>query len=386
MGEGGRQSEPSFTVGIEEEYLLVDRETRDLVVDLPDSLMARCEQELGSRVSPEFLQSQIEVGTSKCETVAQAGAELAELRRTIARIAGDYGLAPIAASTHPFAQWDTQKHTRKDRYDDLARDMQTVARRLLICGMHVHVGLDDDELRIDLMQQIAYFLPHLLALSTSSPFWRGDVTGLKCYRLSVFQELPRTGLPQAFDSFGEYQRHLDVMVRAGLLEDGTKIWWDVRPSARFPTLELRIPDVCTRLEDGIAIAALYVSLLRMLYVLKRNNQRWRKYSSMLIDENRWRAQRYGIDEGLVDFGKGRVVPYCELLEEILALIHDHAAALGCLTEATRAREILSRGTSAHRQLEVFSQACYEGADKQEALRRVVDWLIAESVPPGSGSR
>ncbi|MGE5767506.1 MAG: carboxylate-amine ligase [Bacteroidota bacterium] len=380
MGERGRQTEPSFTVGIEEEYLLVDRETRDLVVEAPDSLMTRCEQELGNRVSPEFLQSQIEVGTSKCETVAQAGAELAELRRTIARIAGDYGLAPIAASTHPFARWDTQKHTRKERYDDLARDMQTVARRLLICGMHVHVGLDDDELRMDLMQQIAYFLPHLLALSTSSPFWRGEVTGLKCYRLSVFHELPRTGLPQAFDSFGEYQRHLDVMVRAGLLQDGTKIWWDVRPSARFPTLELRIADVCTQLEDGLAIAALYVSLLRMLYILKRNNQRWRKYSNMLIDENRWRAQRYGIDEGLVDFGKGRVVPYAELLEEILALTHDHAEALGCLAEAAHAREILGRGTSAHRQLEVFSQACYDGADKQEALRRVVDWLIAESVP------
>lgn len=380
MGKGGTQTEPSFTVGIEEEYLLVDRETRDLVVEAPDSLMTRCEKELGERVSPEFLQSQIEVGTAKCETVAQAGAELAELRRTIARIAGDYGLAPIAASTHPFARWDTQKHTRKERYDDLARNMQAVARRLVICGMHVHVGLDDDELRMDLMQQIAYFLPHLLALSTSSPFWRGDVTGLKSYRLSVFHELPRTGLPQSFDSFGEYQRHLDVMIRAGLLEDGTKIWWDVRPSARFPTLELRIADICTRLQDGLAIAALYVSLLRMLYILKRNNQRWRKYSNMLIDENRWRAQRYGIDEGLVDFGKGRVVPYAELLEEILALTHDHAEALGCLAEATQAREILSRGTSAHRQLEVFSQACYDGADKQEALRRVVDWLIAESVP------
>ena len=381
MARKAKRREPSFTVGIEEEYLLVDRETRDLVIDAPDSLMTRCEQELGERVAPEFLQSQIEVGTSKCETIGQAGAELTELRRTIARIAGDYGLAPIAASTHPFAAWDSQKHTRKERYDDLARDMQAVARRLLICGMHVHVGLDDDELRMDLMQQIAYFLPHLLALSTSSPFWRGEVTGLKSYRLSVFQELPRTGLPESFDSFGEYQRHLDVMIRAGLLQDGTKIWWDVRPSARFPTLEMRIADVCTNLQDGLAIAALYASLLRMLYVLKRNNQRWRNYSNMLIDENRWRAQRYGLDGGLVDFGKGEVVPYEDLIEEILTLTHDHAEALGCLQEAGHAREILRRGTSAHRQLEVFSQACYEGADKQEALKRVVDWLIADSVPP-----
>jgi carboxylate-amine ligase len=381
MSRASVKSEPSFTVGMEEEYLLVDRETRDLVVDAPDSLMARCEQELGERVSPEFLQSQIEVGTTKCETVGQAVAELAKMRRIIARVAGDYGLAPIAASTHPFAQWDAQKHTRKERYDDLARDMQAVVRRLLICGMHVHVGLDDDELRIDLLQQVSYFLPHLLALSTSSPFWRGEVTGLKCYRLSVFHELPRTGLPETFDSFGEYQRHLDVMISAGLLQDGTKIWWDIRPSARFPTLEMRIADVCTNVDDGATIAAIYVSLMRMLYVLKRNNQRWRKYSNMLIDENRWRAQRYGFDEGLVDFGRGEIVPYRDLLEEIIDLTSDHAEALGCLKEVEHARDILSRGTSAHRQLEIFSQACYEGADKQEALKKVVDFLIEETVPP-----
>ena len=383
MSSGGGRREPSFTVGMEEEYLLVDRETRDLVVDPPDSLMTRCEQELEDRVSPEFLQSQIEVGTSKCDTVGQAGAELAELRRTIARIAGDYNLAPIAASTHPFAQWDTQKHTRKERYDDLARDMQAVVRRLLICGMHVHLGVEDEALRIDLFNQLPYFLPHLLALSTSSPFWRGEVTGLKCYRLSVFHELPRTGLPETFDSFGEYERHLEVMVRAGLLEDGTKIWWDIRPSARFPTLEMRIADVCTHLEDGLTIAALYVSLLRMLYILKRNNQRWRKYSNMLIEENRWRAQRYGLDDGLVDYGRGEVVPYKDLLEEIIALTHDHAEVLGCLKEVEHAREIVRRGTSAHRQLEIFSQACYDGADKQQALNQVVDYLIEATVPPAA---
>ncbi|NIA69114.1 carboxylate-amine ligase [Pelagibius litoralis] len=373
-------SEPSFTVGIEEEYLLVDRETRDLVVDPPDELMTRCEQELAERVSPEFMQSQIEVGTSKCETVREAGAELAELRRCIARIAADYGLAPIGASTHPFAQWDAQKHTRKERYDELARDMQAVVRRLLICGMHVHVGLDDDELRIDLMQQISYFLPHMLALSTSSPFWRGEVTGLKCYRLSVFEELPRTGLPETFDSFGEYQRHLDVMISAGLIEDGTKIWWDVRPSARFPTLEMRVADVCTHLQDGITIAALYVSLMRMLYTLKRNNQRWRKYSSMLIQENRWRAQRYGFDEGLVDFGRGEVMPFCGLLDEIIGLVSEHASALDCLAEVEHAREIVKRGTSAHRQIAIYEAALAAGAGKHEALVQVVDFLIEETVP------
>ena len=383
MTVGAGRTEPSFTVGMEEEYLLVDCETRDLVVDPPDSLMTRCEQELEERVSPEFLQSQIEVGTSKCDTVGQAGAELAEMRQTIGRIAADYGLAPIAASTHPFAQWDAQKHTRKERYDDLARDMQAVVRRLVICGMHVHVGLDDDDLRIDLMQQVSYFLPHLLALSTSSPFWRGEVTGLKCYRLSVFDEMPRTGLPETFDSFGEYQRHLDVMISAGLIEDGTKVWWDIRPSARFPTLEMRVADVCTHLSDGLTVAALYVSLMRMLYVLKRNNQRWRNYSNMLIDENRWRAQRYGFDEGLVDFGRGEVVPYKDLLEEIIGLVSEHAEALDCLKEVEHARKIVDRGTSAHRQLAIFNQACGAGADKQEALKQVVDFLIAETVRPVS---
>ncbi len=381
MTVGTKRPEPSFTVGMEEEYLLVDCETRDLVVDPPDSLMSRCEQELAERVSPEFLQSQIEVGTSKCDTVGQAGAELAEMRQTIGRIAADYGLAPIAASTHPFAQWDAQKHTRKERYDDLARDMQAVVRRLVICGMHVHVGLDDDDLRIDLMQQVCYFLPHLLALSTSSPFWRGEVTGLKCYRLSVFDEMPRTGLPETFDSFGEYQRHLEVMISAGLIQDGTKIWWDIRPSARFPTLEMRVADVCTHLSDGVTVAALYVSLMRMLYVLKRNNQRWRNYSNMLIDENRWRAQRYGYDEGLVDFGRGEVVPYKDLLEEIIGLVSEHAEALDCLKEVEHARKIVGRGTSAHRQLEIFNQACGDGADKHEALKQVVDFLIAETVRP-----
>ncbi len=383
MTVGTGRTEPSFTVGMEEEYLLVDCETRDLVVDPPDSLMTRCEQELEERVSPEFLQSQIEVGTSKCDTVGQAGAELAEMRQTIGRIAADYGLAPIAASTHPFAQWDAQKHTRKERYDDLARDMQAVVRRLVICGMHVHVGLDDDDLRIDLMQQVSYFLPHLLALSTSSPFWRGEVTGLKCYRLSVFDEMPRTGLPETFDSFGEYQRHLEVMISAGLIEDGTKVWWDIRPSARFPTLEMRVADVCTHLSDGVTVAALYVSLMRMLYVLKRNNQRWRNYSNMLIDENRWRAQRYGFDEGLVDFGRGEVVPYKDLLEEIIGLVSEHAEALDCLKEVEHARKIVSRGTSAHRQLAIFNQACGAGAGKQEALNQVVDFLIAETVRPVS---
>lgn len=371
--------EPPFTIGMEEEYLLVDRETRDLAVDVPKALMSECERRLKEQVSPEFLQSQIEVGTRVCKTVKDVAADLAQMRRTVAEVAGEHGLAPIAASTHPFAAWDTQKHTDKARYHAIARDMQTVARRLLICGMHVHVGLDDDELRIDLLGQVSYFLPHLLALSTSSPFWRGEETGLKSYRIAVFDELPRSGLPEIFDSYGEYQRHLDALVGAGVIEDASKLWWDCRLSARFPTLELRIPDICTRLKDGVAIAALYVCLLRMLYRLKRNNQRWRRYANMLIRENRWRAQRYGLDEGLIDFGIGAIVPYAELLEEIIELVRVDALALDCVAEVAHARKIVTGGTSAHRQIAVYREALADGADKIEAQRRVVDMLIAETV-------
>ncbi len=371
--------EPPFTIGMEEEYLLVDRKTRDLAVDVPEALMTECQHRLKEQVSPEFLQSQIEVGTRVCETVKDAGAELAQMRRTVAEVAAEHGLAPIAASTHPFAAWDVQKHTDKARYHAIARDMQAVVRRLLICGMHVHVGLDDDELRIDLLGQVTYFLPHLLALSTSSPFWGGKETGLKSYRIAVFDELPRTGLPEIFDSYGEYKRHLDAIVRAGVIEDGSKLWWDCRPSARFPTLEMRIADICTRLKDGVAIAALYVCLLRMLYRLKRNNQRWRRYSNMLIQENRWRAQRYGLDEGLIDFGVGAIVPYADLLEEIIELIRVDALALDCLPEVEHARMIVTGGTSAHRQIAVYHAALADGADRVEAQRRVVDMLIAETV-------
>ena len=374
-----KSAEPPFTIGIEEEYLLVEKESRDVVVDAPPGLLEDCEKRLESQVSPEFLQCQIEVGTTKCGTLIEAAGEIAALRRCVAEVAGNYGLAPIAASTHPFATWEALKHTDKERYNVLARDMEGVARRLVICGMHVHVGLDDDDLRVDLMSQVSYFLPHLLALSTSSPFWRGERSGLKSYRLAVFDELPRTGLPETFESFGEYQRHVEVLVQAGIFEDASKLWWDVRPSARFPTLELRIPDVCTHVQDGWAVAAIYLCLLRMLYRLKGQNQRWRRYRNLLIEENRWRAQRYGMDAGLVDFGRGQVVPYEDLLEEIISLVQEDAEALGCWKSVQSARRIVKRGTSAHRQLATYETARAEGASHQDALVRVVDFLIEETV-------
>ncbi len=370
-----------FTIGLEEEYLLVDPATRDLVVDPPDDLLRACEAALDpdmGAVSPEFLRAQIEVGTSICRSMGEAREKLAGLRRCVIGAAADHGLALIAASTHPFADWHVQRHTDKERYNALARDLQGVAQRLLICGMHVHVGIADDDQRIDLMNQMRYFLPHLLVLTTSSPFWQGYDTGLLSYRLSVFDELPRTGLPESFESYGEYQRHVAMLVDAGLIEDASKIWWDIRPSARFPTLEMRIADICTRLEDGIAVAAIYLSVLAMLQRLRRNNQRWRVYANMLVDENRWRAQRYGFSEGLVDFGRGAIVPYATLLDELIATIAEDAEALGCRAEVESAREILHRGTSAHRQRAVYEEARFGGADTMEALRAVVDWLIAET--------
>ncbi|MFQ5534292.1 MAG: carboxylate-amine ligase [Sphingomonadales bacterium] len=372
-------SRPSFTVGIEEEYLLVDRETRDLAISPPEELMADCERLLENQVTAEFLRSQIEVGTRVCKGVKEARGDLVHLRSTVAEQAAKYNLAPIAASTHPFGHWMDQLHTPKLRYDALLRDMAGAVRRLLICGMHVHVGIDDDDLRIDLMNQVAYFLPHLLALSTSSPFWQGKDMGMMSYRLLVFDGLPRTGLPDRFTSYAEYQRLVAQMVGAGLLEDASKIWWDIRPSARFPTLEMRTTDVCTRLDDCISIAALYQCLLSTLYRLRKNNQRWRIYPRTLIMENRWLAQRYGSDGQLVDFGKGRREPFGDLLEEIIAMLREDAEELDCVAEVQHAREILRRGTSAHRQLHVYTAAKATGADEREALQAVVDTLIADTL-------
>ncbi|MCZ6863402.1 MAG: carboxylate-amine ligase [Alphaproteobacteria bacterium] len=372
-------AEPKFTIGIEEEYYLVDRETRDLVKSRPREMMAALEKKFKTQVVPEFISSQIEVGTKVCKSVADAGRDLRRLRKALAREADKHDMAIIAASTHPFASWATQSHTDKERYNILARDLQAVARRLLISGMHVHVGVADDDLRIDLLNQVSYFLPHLLALSTSSPFWRGKDTGLKSYRIAVFDELPRTGLPEQFESWGEYQRHVNVLTQAGVIDNASKLWWDVRPSARFPTLEVRIADIPTLVEDTVSIAAIYLCLLRMLYRLRRQNQRWRKYANMLISENRWRAQRYGFDSGLVDFGKGEIVPYAGLLEEIIEMIGEDAAYFGCEPEVEHARTILQRGTSAHRQLALYNEKREQGADKLEALREVVDHLIEETI-------
>ncbi|MCO4811087.1 MAG: carboxylate-amine ligase [Gammaproteobacteria bacterium] len=370
--------EPSFTLGVEEEYLLVDKETRSLVIDPPESLMAEAEAKCGEQVASELLRSQIEVGTKVCSNIQEAHEDLARLRRNIIEVADNHGLAPIAASTHPFSSWTDQKHTEKDRYDQLTHEMQGAARRLVICGMHVHVGIDDDELRIDLMNQMSYFLPHLLALSCSSPFWLGRDTGLKSYRLTIFDALPRTGVPERFASWAEYERHVAILANAGLIDDSTRIWWDLRPSGRYPTLETRIMDVCTRLDDTIALTALLMCILRMLYRLRTRNQRWRLYTPMLIRENRWRAMRYSFDEGLIDLAKGEVVPFERLISELCSLISEDAKALGCETEIKGIHDIMSRGTSAHRQLKDYELERASGASVEDSLRSVVDTLITDT--------
>jgi carboxylate-amine ligase len=370
--------EPSFTFGIEEEYHLVDLKTRGFAA-APGALMEACEAKLGKQVAPEFFRSQIEVGTSVCRDFATARQELAHLRRTIADAAAGFGLAPIATSTHPFADKSTLQTTQKERYQALARDFAGIGRRLAISGMHVHVGIEDDELRIDLMNQARYFLPHLLMLSTSSPFWQGEDTGLKSYRLAIFHELPRTGLPQRFESFGEFQRTVDVLVKNGVIEDATKIWWDLRPSVRFPTLEMRVTDVCTRIDDALSISALFVCVVRMLYRLRRSNQKWRDYPGFLIEENLWRAQRYGVNDPLFDFGKGKLVPFASLIDELLDLVAEDAAVLGCEKEVKHALNIATGGTSADRQVLCYETLTGKGATPDEALTGVVDQLIAETV-------
>lgn len=372
-------SEPSFTIGMEEEYHLVEIESGDLVTEQPAELLARCKEKLGNRVTREFQQCQIEVGTKVCSGAAEIRDELGELRAGVALVAKEFGIAPIAVSTHPYGEWDKQVHTQRKRYDLLAQDMQIAARRLLICGMHVHVGIENEDLRIDLFNQISYFLPHLLALTASSPFWKGGMTGLKAYRLSVFDELPRTGLPEPFSSWGEYRRTVALLVDAKIIPDATMIWWDLRPSEKFPTLEMRICDVCPRIDDAIAVAMLYRCLLRMLYRLRHNNQRWRSYPTFLIRENRWRAQRYGVKDTMIDFGRGEMMPFPLLLDELIEHVLEDAEALDCVAEVNHCRTIAREGTSADRQIALYKKLAGEGASDKEALKVIVHKLREETL-------
>ncbi|WP_139247711.1 carboxylate-amine ligase [Hyphomicrobium sp. CS1GBMeth3] len=373
---------PSLTFGIEEEFHLVDRETRDVAV-APEAMMRDLQDHIGPQVGPEFLRSQIEVATQPLSSFKDARRELAQLRRIVIDIADQYGLALLASGTHPFAQPGETGTTDKERYKDLDRELAGAIRGLAVCGMHVHAGIEDDDLRIDLMNQARYFLPHLLTLSTSSPFWRGIDTGLKSYRLTVMSRLPRSGLPGLFASWGEYQRTLAVLINAGIIEDGSKIWWDLRPSARFPTLEMRICDVCPRIDDTLTITAAYLCILRMLWRRKRSNLKWRTYPISLIDENRWRAQRYGASGTLLDLSIGSLVPFANLAEELCELIAEDARALDCEREIANLREIATTGTSADRQLKTWKQALADGCDERDAFIAVIDQLVAETASPST---
>ncbi|MDS9468866.1 carboxylate-amine ligase [Paracoccus sp. MBLB3053] len=369
-------TEPAFSLGIEEEYLLVDPETGALA-DAPDALMQACKDELGDQVSPEFLRCQIEIGTPVSADITEARDHLARLRATIARNAADFGLAPISVACHPLADWRHQGRTDKDRYARLSQAMRAVARRMLICGMHVHVGIDDTALRIDLMNQFRYFMPHLLALSASSPFWQGEETGLASYRTTVFSGYPRTGLPPDLGDWAAYERTTGVLMELGIIEDSSEIWWDLRPSARFPTLETRVCDACPRLADTITMAALIQATLRMLWRLAQRNMRWRQYDNFLIGENRWRALRHGLGQGLIDFGAGRIKPHAELAEEWLALIAEDADHLGSQPSVARLRDIVAGGNSADRQRAVHAAATSAGASRDEAHLAVVRHLVEE---------
>ncbi len=367
---------PSFTIGIEEEYLLVDAETGALA-KAPDALIDACKADLEGKVSPEFLQCQIEIGTGVCATIAEARDDLRHLRRTVAHHAARFGLAPIAASCHPSADWKDQHHTDKARYNKLRKDLAGVARRMLICGMHVHVGIPDEDMRINLVNQLKYFLPHLHALSTSSPFWQGQDTGMASYRLTVFDNLPRTGLPPYMKDWAQFEETVQTLVDLGLIEDASKIWWDLRPSSKFPTIESRICDVAPRMEVTLTLAALTQCLTRMLWRKSLEGDGWRVVQNFMVSENRWRAQRYGVSEGLIDFGRKELIPFSQAVDEIIDLIAEDAQALDCVTEIEAARAILTEGTSADQQRRVFDDACAAGKDRGAALQAVVQHLVGE---------
>ncbi|MEO3414883.1 carboxylate-amine ligase [Roseovarius sp. CAU 1744] len=369
-------SDPEFTIGIEEEYLLVDRDSLALA-EAPPGLMDACKSELEDQVSPEFLNCQIEIGTKVCKNTAEAREDLKRLRSCVSENAAKFNLTPIAASCHPFSDWRDQSHTDKERYNDLSQDLAGVVRRMLICGMHIHVGIANPDRRIDLMNQLAYFLPHTLALSCSSPFWQGRDTGLDSYRLTVFDNLPRTGLPPRMNSFGEFERSVNVLTDLGVIEDSSKIWWDLRPSSKFPTIESRICDVQPRLEHTLTLAALTQALTRMLWRLAKKNQRWRIYDGFLVAENRWRAQRYGIRQGLIDLGQGQISPMGDLLEDILELVSEDARFFESVAEVENARNILKTGTSSTRQRRAYEDAIAAEDDHQHALQAVVRHLIEE---------
>lgn len=359
-------------------------ETRDLRTYISELLTQDQIRAKKLDLKPELMQSQVEVGSRICRNVKEAKQEIIRLRRDVFELAEENGLQIAAASTHPFARWEDQVITEGTRYRELLDDMQGVARQLLIFGMHVHVGFNEEpesrEVLIGTMNQARYFIPHLLALSTSSPFWRGQNTGLKSYRSVIFESLPRTGIPHSFQSWAEYKRFETMLERVGAfgkLDKRAKIWWDIRPHPVFPTLEFRITDICTTVDECICIAALFQAICAKLLKLRRQNMSWREYRHVHITENKWRAVRYGVEGELIDFGIEQSVPFSHLANELLELLDDVVDELDSREEVNYVHTILRDGTSADRQLRVYRQ---HGGDenREEALRAVVDFLVTET--------
>ncbi len=362
--------EPSLTIGIEEEYQIVDPETRELTSYITEILESD-HTILREQLKPELHQSVVEVGSTVCDNVQDARGEVVRMRALVAEKVAQSGLRIVAAGTHPFSSWTEQEITPLDRYVGIREDLQDVARRNLIFGMHVHVGIEDREFLIDAMNVSRYFLPHILALSTSSPFWEGRATGLHSYRTINWRNFPRTGLPMQFDSWGDYEHLIETLVRSNTIPDSSKIWWDVRPNHSYPTIEFRVCDMCTRVDEVVCIAAIFQAIVAKLWKLRKDNLTFRLYHEALIEANKWRAARYGVTGKLIDFGKQEELPAPVLIREMIEwFLDDVLDDLGSRAEVEYAFRILEEGSSSMRQLAVYE----ETGD----VRAVVDHLITET--------
>jgi glutamate---cysteine ligase / carboxylate-amine ligase len=362
---------PSFSLGIEEEYQTIDPVTRDLRSHIQTEMLAQGKLRLQERVKAEMHTSVIEVGTRICRNIDEAREDIYELRREMIKLASENGLVLVAGATHPFADWRTQDIYPDPRYHQVVKDLQLVARANLIFGLHVHVGIEDREAAIRIMNSIRYFLPHIMALATNSPFWLGLNTGYKGYRAKVFENFPRTGIPDAFSSYSEFENYVNLLVRTNCIDNAKKIWWDIRPHPYFSTVEVRACDIPLRAEETVAIAALIQATVVYLWKLHAANQDFRQYARPLLMENKFRAVRYGLDGNLIDFGKQVEVPVRDLLEEYLALIDPVVDELGSREAIDGVRKIMETGTGADRQLKVFEESSGD-------LKAVVDYMALET--------
>jgi carboxylate-amine ligase len=367
---GVSKRKPTLTIGIEEEYQTVDPVTRDLRSHIQAEIVKKGKLILHEHVKPEMHQSVVEIGTGICKNIKQARDEVRMIRQKMITLARQNGLRLSAGGTHPFALWRDQEIYPDDRYKVIVEDLKMVARANLIFGLHVHIGVEDRETAIQLMNGARYFLPHLLALSANSPFWLGMETGLRSYRCKVFDKFPRTNIPDLYSSWSEFDNYVKLLIHTNCIDDAKKIWWDIRPHPYFPTLEFRVCDMPMRLEESIALAALCQAIIAKLYHLHERNQSFRHYSRALIMENKWRAARYGLDGKMIDFGKQTEVPARQLIEEILDFVGDVADELGSREEISYIRTILQNGNGADRQLRVY----HETGD----FKKVVDYMIEET--------